>query len=79
MRHENDLDFAIPVFRLGTLSDNEEDRNDRVGTYREIRAANSSNIAIGFPTKEIFIFSVSVIPFRKSPSGVIKLEPQTIQ
>ena len=39
---ENDLDLiiAIPVFRLGTHSDNEEeDRNDRVGTYRGIRAA----------------------------------------
>ena len=37
---ENDLDFAIQVFRLGTHSDNEEeDRNDRVGTYRGIRAA----------------------------------------
>ena len=38
---ENDLDFAIPVFRLGTHSDNEEeDRNNRVGTsYRGIRAA----------------------------------------
>ena len=36
----NDLDFAIPVFRLGTHSDNEEeDRNDRVGTYRGIMAA----------------------------------------
>ena len=32
---ENDLDFAIPVLRLGTCRDNkEEDRNDRVGTYR---------------------------------------------
>ena len=38
--NENDLDFAIPDFRLGTHSDNEEeDRNDRVGTYRGIRAA----------------------------------------
>ena len=37
---ENDLDFAIPFFRLGTHSDNEdEDRYDRVGTYRGIRAA----------------------------------------
>ena len=37
---ENDLDFAIAVFRLGTHSDDEEeDRNDRVGTYRGIRAA----------------------------------------
>ena len=36
---ENDLDFAIPVFWLGTHSDKEEDRNDRVGTYRGIRAA----------------------------------------
>ena len=35
---ENDLDFAIPVFRLGTHSDNEEeDRNDRVGTHRGIK------------------------------------------
>ena len=35
----NDLGFAIAVFQLGTHSDNEEeDRNDRVGTYREIRA-----------------------------------------
>ena len=33
------MDFAIPVFRLGTHSDKEEDRNDRVGTYRGIRAA----------------------------------------
>jgi len=34
---ENDLDFAIPGFRLGTHSDNEEeDRNDRVSTYRGI-------------------------------------------
>ena len=31
------MDFAIPDFRLGTHSDNEEeDRNDRVGTYRGI-------------------------------------------
>ena len=38
--YENDLDFAIPVFRLGTHSDkNEEDGNDRVGTNRGIRAA----------------------------------------
>ena len=37
---ENDLDFAIPGFRLGTHSDNEEeDRNDRAGTYRGIRVA----------------------------------------
>ena len=37
---ENDLDFAIPVLRLGTCRDNEEeDRNDRVGTNRGIRAA----------------------------------------
>ena len=37
---ENDLDFVIPVFRLGTRSDNEEEyRSDRVGTYRGIRAA----------------------------------------
>ena len=35
---ENDLDCAIPVFRLGTHNDNEEeDRNERVGTYRGIR------------------------------------------
>ena len=39
-RDENDLDFAIPVFRVGTHSDNEkEDRSNRVGTYRGIRAA----------------------------------------
>ena len=37
---ENDLDLAISVFRVGTHSDNEEeDRSDRVGTYRGIRAA----------------------------------------
>ena len=37
---EIDLDFAIPVFRLGTHSDNEEeDRNNHVGTYRGIMAA----------------------------------------
>ena len=36
---ENDLDFAIAVFRVGTHIDNEEDRSDRVGTYRGIRAA----------------------------------------
>ena len=37
---ENDLDFAIPVFRVGTYSDNEEeDRSDRVGTYRRVWAA----------------------------------------
>ena len=37
---ENDLDFAIPVFWLGTQSNKEEeDRNDRVGTYRGIRVA----------------------------------------
>ena len=36
---ENDLDFTIAVFRVGTHIDNEEDRNDRVGTYRGIRAA----------------------------------------
>ena len=36
---ENDLDLAISVFRVGTHSDNEEeDRSDRVGTYRGIRA-----------------------------------------
>ena len=36
---ENDLDFAIAVFRVGTHIDNEENRSDRVGTYRGIRAA----------------------------------------
>ena len=37
---ENDLDLAISVFRVGIHSDNEEeDRSDRVGTYRGIRAA----------------------------------------
>ena len=38
---EIELDLlAIAVFWLGTHSDNEEeDRNDRVGTYRGIRAA----------------------------------------
>ena len=37
-RNENDSDFAIAVFRLGTQNDNEEeDRNDPVGTYRGIR------------------------------------------
>ena len=37
---EKDLDFAIPVFRFGPHSDNEEeDRNDHVGTYCGIRAA----------------------------------------
>ena len=46
--------------------------------------SNSSNIAlIGFSTEEICIFSVSVIPFRRSSSdegsGVLKLEPQTFQ
>ena len=37
---DNDSDLAIPVFRLGTHSDNEEgDGNAHVGTYRGIRAA----------------------------------------
>ena len=37
---ENDLDLAISVFRVGIHSDNEEeDRSDRVGTYRGIRVA----------------------------------------
>ena len=37
---ENDLDVAIAVFRLGTHIDNEEeDRNDHVGTYCGIKAA----------------------------------------
>ena len=32
--------LPFPVFRVGTHSDNEEeDRNDRVGTYRGIKAA----------------------------------------
>ena len=35
---ETDLDFAIAVFRVGTRID-KEDRSDRVGTYRGIRAA----------------------------------------
>ena len=37
---ENDFDFAIAVFRVGTHIDkNSEDRSDRVGTYRGMRAA----------------------------------------
>ena len=37
---ENDLDLAIVVFREGTHIDKEEeDRSDRVGTYRGMRAA----------------------------------------
>ena len=37
---ENDLDLAISVFRVGIHSDNEEeDRSDRVGTYRGISVA----------------------------------------
>ena len=37
---ENDLDFAIVVFRVGTHIDKEEeDRSYRVGTYRGMRAA----------------------------------------
>ena len=37
---ENDFDFAIAIFRLGTHSDNgEEDRSDHVGAYRGIKAA----------------------------------------
>ena len=57
---ENDLDFAIPVFRVETHNDNEEeDRSDRVDTYRGIRGgeigwllelenleSNSSNLEI---------------------------------
>ena len=35
---ENDLDFVTAVFRVETHIDKEEDRSDRVGTYREIRA-----------------------------------------
>ena len=36
----NDLDFAIVVFRVGTHIDKEEeDRSDRVGKYRGMRAA----------------------------------------
>ena len=36
---ENDLDFAIAVFRGGTHIDKEEeDRSDRVGRYRGMRA-----------------------------------------
>ena len=33
---ENDLDFAIAVFHAETHIDKEEDRSDRVGTYRGI-------------------------------------------
>ena len=33
---DNDLDFAIAVFRAGTQIDKEEDHSDRVGTYRGI-------------------------------------------
>ena len=37
---ENDLDFAIAVFRVGTHTDNdEEDRGERVGTHLGIRAS----------------------------------------
>ena len=37
---ENDLDFAIAVFRVGTHIDKEEeDSSVRVGTYRGMRAA----------------------------------------
>ena len=37
---ENDLDLAIAVFREGIHIDKEEeDRSDRVGTYRGTRAA----------------------------------------
>ena len=37
---ENDLDLVISVFRVGIHSDNEEeDRSDRIGTYRGIRVA----------------------------------------
>ena len=37
---ENDLDLAIAVFREGMHIDKEEeDRSDRVGTYRGTRAA----------------------------------------
>ena len=36
----HDLDLAISVFRVGIHSDNEEeDRSERVGRYRGIRAA----------------------------------------
>ena len=36
---ENDSEFAIEVFCVGTQIDKEEeDRSDRVGTYRRIRA-----------------------------------------
>ena len=35
---ENDLDLAIAVFREGThIEKEEEDRSDRVGTYRGTR------------------------------------------
>ena len=37
---ENNLDLAIAVFREGMHVDKEEeDRSDRVGTYRRTRAA----------------------------------------
>ena len=37
---ENDSDFAIVVFRIGTCIDKEEeDRSDHVGTYRGMREA----------------------------------------
>ena len=37
---ENDLDLAVAVFHEGMHIDKEEeDRSDRVGTYRGIRAA----------------------------------------
>ena len=36
---EKDLDLAIAVFREGMDIDKEEDRNDRVGTYRGTMAA----------------------------------------
>ena len=39
-RDENDLDLAIAVFREGMhIGKEEEDRIDRVGTYRGTRAA----------------------------------------
>ena len=44
---ENDLDFAIAVFRAGTRIDKEEDHSDCVGTYHGIRSRQQHRIAVG--------------------------------
>ena len=61
---ENDLDLVIPVFRVGTHSDNEEeDRNDRVATYRGIRAARQDG-CWNWRTLKVIVAMLKIILWR---------------